>query len=347
MGKRLGIGVVGSGGWATGFWERAISCPDVQLISCCDMRPEAARAFAAQFGCQAVDGLDSLLDDPAVEAVAIFTPNNYHRQPAEAAAAAGKHVFTEKPIANTAEDAAAMIRACQTAGVTLMVGHSDRYHGPQRAIKSLVDSGRLGAIAMAEGHTSHSGGARLSQDQWRWHRSEAPGGPLMQLAVHTVDTMHCFFGPTRRVTALSRVSLTASEIEDAFLALLEFESGLLAYVGTNYVSPSCSYLRIYGMSGNVYWEGRGNGGTEPLRLVTTPENPWTLQSESLPVPEINAHAAEMAEFARAVRTGTPPETGGREGLRALGVVLAALMSAEQGRAIEVREALGEAGELLG
>ena len=346
MGKRLGIGVVGSGGWATGFWERAISCPDVQLISCCDARPEAARAFSARFGCQAVATIDSLLDDPAVEAVGIFTPNSYHRQPAEAAAAAGRHVFTEKPIANTAEDAAAIIRACQTARVTLMVGHSDRYHGPQRAIRSLIESGRLGAIAIAEGHSSHSGGARLSADEWRWHRRQAPGGPLMQLAVHTVDTMHCFFGPSRRVTALSRSSLTSSEIEDVFLALLEFESGLLGYVGTNYVSPPCSYFRIYGMSGNVYWQGRGNGGTEPLMLVTTPENPWTLQSETLPVPEINAHAAEMTEFARAVRTGTPPETGGREGLRSLGVVLAALMSAEQGRTVEVREALGQAAGLL-
>lgn len=346
MDKPLGIGVVGTGGWATGFWGRAVSCPDVQLVSCCDARPEAAQAFSSRFGCQAVDSIDGLLADSAVEAVAIFTPNNYHRQPAEVAAAAGRHVFAEKPIANTIEDAAAMVRACDAAEVTLMVGHSDRYHGPQRAIRSLIESGRLGRVAIAEGHTSHSGGARLSPDEWRWHRVEAPGGPLMQLAIHTIDTMHSFFGPTRRVTALSRASLTPSEIEDAFLTLLEFESGLLAYVGTNYVSPPCSYFRIYGTSGNAYWEGRGDGGAEALSMVTTPGNPWTMVSESLPVPEINAHAAEMAEFARAIRTETAPETGGKEGLRALGVVLAALMSAEEGRAVEVREALGEAAGLL-
>jgi predicted dehydrogenase len=318
----------------------------VKLVSCWDARSEAARAFAQEYGCQAEENLEALLGDPAVEAVAIYTPNNYHRQPAEAAAAAGKHVFTDKPIANTAQDAAAMIRACKKAGVTLMVGHSDRYHGAQRAIKSIIESGRLGTIAMAEAHTSHSGGARLSADEWRWRRADAPGGPLMQLSVHAIDTMHCFFGPTRRVTALSSASLVPSEIEDVFLTLLELESGLLVYVGTNYVAPPCSYFRIYGMSGNLYWEGRGNGGKEPLRVVTTPENPWTLTAENLAAPEINAHAAEMTEFARAIRTGTAPETGGKEALQALGVVLAALQSAEQGRAVEVREALGEAAALL-
>jgi predicted dehydrogenase len=315
----------------------------VKLLSCWDARPEAAQAFAEKLECQRADSLEALLGDPAIEAVAIYTPNNYHRQPAEAAAAAGKHVFTDKPIANTAEDAAAMIDACRKAGVTLMVGHSDRYGGAPRAIKSLIASGRLGKIALAEGHSSHSGGARVSADEWRWHRADAPGGPLMQLSVHTIDSMHCFFGPTRKVTAFSTASLVPSEIEDVFVTLLEFESGLLGYVGTSYVSPQSGHYHVYGMEGNVYWTGRRGGEIE---IVTTPENPWTSETESLPVPDLNAHAAEMTEFARAVRTGTPPETSGKEGLLALGVVLAALKSAEQGRAVEVREALGKAAGLI-
>ncbi len=341
--KPVGIGVVGPGGWADSFYRQALPCPDVNLVSCWHRRDEAAQKFAAQYGCRVAQSLDALIADPEVDAIAIFSTNNAHRQPTEAAAAAGKHVWTEKPIANTMEDAVAMLRACNKAGVTLMVGHSERYQPAQRAIKSVLDSGRLGKIALAEGHMSHSGGTSFAPDHWRSRRSEVPGGPLMQLAVHSIDTMHCFFGPTRSVMARSSSSLTASEIEDVFVTLLEFESGLLATVTTTYVSPPCDYFRIYGMGGNLFWEDRTIGA---LRLVTIPNDPWVLETEVIPLPEINPYAAEMTEFARAIRTATPPETSGKEGIRALAVVLGAIRSAEEGRPVQVSEIFGDAAELL-
>jgi len=336
----LRIGVVGTGGWARSFWSNAQKAPEAKLVVCWNRTAERAHRFAETFGCEVAPTLDALIGRPDVDAIANFAANNFHREPTEMAAAAGKHVFTDKPIANTVGDSVAMIRACQRAGITLMVGHSTRYHGAYRAVKSLLDAGRLGTLAMAEGNISHSGGSRLTEAQWRWHREEAPGGPLMQLSIHMYDTMHYLLGPTRRVTALATSSLIPSEIEDVFLTLLEFDSGLLGYVGTNYVAPPISYLRVYGMAGNAYAEDR------KLRLVTTPKEPWSTESEEVPIPEINPHAAEIAEFARAVRTGTPPETGGKEGLLALGVVWAAIMSAEQSRPVEVKEALGEGASLL-
>jgi len=335
----LGIGVVGTGGWATGFWSEAQQAPEVKVVCCWDPVPGNLARFAERYHCQVAPSLEVLLERPEVEAIANFAPNNHHRGPSELAAAAGKHVFTEKPIANRIEDGAAMMRACAQAGVVLMVGHSARYSGPSRAMKALLEGGRLGQLAMVEANSSHSGGTRLSQELWRWHRDQAPGGPLIQLSVHTFDTLHYLFGPTRRVTALANGSLMPSEIEDVFLVLLEFESGLLAYVGTNYVSPSVSYLRVYGMGGNAYSE---RGQLTYLKPVT----PWSAEAEEVPVAPINAPAAEMAEFARAVRTGTAPETGGKEGLLALALVWASLLSAEQGRAVTVREALGEAAEQL-
>jgi predicted dehydrogenase len=206
-------------------------------------------------------------------------------------------------------------------------------------LKSIVDSGRLGQLAMVEANHSHSGGTRVTEKEWRWHRDQAPGGPLMQLAVHDFDTLHYLFGPVRRVTALSTSKLVESEIEDVFLSLLEFESGLLAYVGTSYVSPPSNFTRIYGAGGNAYLEG----GQITLVKVT---GPWNTERETITPSEIKATAVEMTEFARAVRTGTPPETSGREGLLALGVVWACLMSAEQDCAVEVKKALGEAGDLI-
>ena len=187
--KPLGIGVIGTGRWATSFWEEARTCPDVTLIACCDAVPERASDFAAKYGCEVAPSIEALVERPDIEAVAIFTSNNFHREPAEIAAAAGRHVFTEKPIANTVEEAAAMVRACEKAGVTLMVGHSARYSGTSRALKSTLDAGRLGRVVMVEGNSSHSGGTRLSGQEWRWHREEAPGIVRLELAEKAIELL--------------------------------------------------------------------------------------------------------------------------------------------------------------
>ena len=124
-------------------------------------------------------------------------------------------------------------------------------------------------------------------------------------------------------------------------SLLEFESGLLAYVGTNYVSSPIEFVRVYGKQASAYWE------EEQLTLASTPEGSWSVETEELPIPPIKPPVAEMAEFARAIYTGTSPETGGKEGLLALGVVWACLESAQEGgRPVEVRAALGQAASLL-
>ncbi|MBN1460236.1 MAG: Gfo/Idh/MocA family oxidoreductase [Armatimonadetes bacterium] len=340
--RPLGIGVIGTGGWARTFWRSAKECSDVRLVACWNRTPERAAKFAEQFGGEVMPTLDALLSHPEVDAVANFAANSFHRGPTEAAAGAGKHVFVDKPIANSVADSLAMIRACEDANVTLMVGHSSRYSGTARTLKRLLDEGKLGQLAMAEGNNSHSGGTRLDEGKWRWHRAEAPGGPLMQLSIHTVDTMHYLFGPIHRVTAFSNSSLLPTEIEDVFLALLEFESGLLAYVGTNYLSPGANFLRIYGREASAYVE------ENKISLARVkPDEPWITEMEVVPVEEMNPQAAEMSEFARAVRTGTPPETDGKGGLLALGVVWACLMSAEQGRPVEVREALAGASSAVG
>jgi predicted dehydrogenase len=336
---RLGIGLVGTGGWARGFWAEARRSREVKLVACWNRTRERAEAFAGRYGGEVAASLEALIAHPQVEAIANFAANSFHCQPTLMAAAAGKHVFVDKPIANTIGESAKMIEACRRAGVTLMVGHSTRYSGASRALKGLVESGRLGQIAMVEANNSHSGGTRLGEDQWRWHWEEAPGGPLMQLSIHAFDTLHYLFGRTKRATALSVRDLLPSEIEDAFLALLQFESGLLAYVGTNYLSPPAHFLRVYGREGNAF-------GERSKLVFWKPKDDWSVQPEEIPVPELNAPAAEMTEFARAVRTRTEPETGGGEGLLALGVVWACIKSAEEKRAVEVEEALGRAAEPL-
>ena len=163
----------------------------------------------------------------------------------------------------------------------------------------------------------------------------------MQLAIHAFDTLHYLFGPTRRATAISDSSLLPSEIEDVFLNLLEFESGLFGYVGTNYMSPSVHFTRIYGRGGSAYCEGRA------ITLASVKKDePWITDRTEVAYEDINANAAEMTEFARAIRTGTAPETDGPGGLLALAVVWACIRSAEERRPVEIDEVLGEHAALV-
>ena len=146
--KPIGIGLVSTGGWARSFWGDARESPDVRLVTCWNRTRERADKFAEHYACGVAPTLDDLIAHPEVDAIANFAANSFHCEPTEKAAAAGKHVFVDKPIANTIDDAVAMIDACERAGVTLMVGHSSRYAGTARKLKSLVDSGKLGQIAM-------------------------------------------------------------------------------------------------------------------------------------------------------------------------------------------------------
>lgn len=335
---RLRVGVVGTGNWARGFWSQGREAEEVQLVACYDLRREASDRFGAEFGCHSVPSLEEFLRRDDVDAVTIFTPNSGHREPVEAAAAAGKHVFVEKPIANSIEDARAMIAACRSHGVRLMVGHSTRYAPAMRALRGIIESGQLGSIAFAEGNLSHGFGNTVTAEQWRYHRAEAPGGPLIQLSVHLFDAFQYLLGPIKKVTALSVDSLSSSSIEDVFLALLEFESRVLAYVGTGYVIPSVTFVRLYGTAGAAYYHS-GDGEEERITRVRTGNRDAT---ESVPPAPGNPYADEMGEFGRAVRSRCEPETGGREALSALGVVWACIRSAEQGREVSVDEVLDQA-----
>lgn len=339
MRETVGIGVVGTGGFCTRFWSEARSSSDVRMVSCWDPNPENAERFSSTFGCRRSAGLDILVRDPEVQAVAIFSPNSHHRVPAEAAADAGKYVYVEKPIANTMADATAMIHACERNGVALMVGHSLRYRGVSRAVKALLDQRTLGQVAMAEINMSYNNGRWLKDDHWRWRREETPGGPLMLLSVHSFDTLHYLFGPSRRVTALSNCSLLPSETEDVFLALIAFESGMLAYAGTNYVAPWTDYLRVYGFGGIIRAEA-------DKVTYAKPEGQWETREEDVAFANVGMYLTEMAEFARVIREGGRPETSGAEGLMALAVVHGCLKSAEERRTVEIREVLGDAVALL-
>ena len=286
-----------------------------------------------------------LLKDPEIEGVLITTPNDTHALPIQEAAAEGKHVYVDKPIAHTMADATLIERACRDAGVVLAVGHSARRLKGNRKIKEILDQGGLGKLVMAECNFSNDRSLELTPDKWRWYKDKSPGGPLIQLAVHHADTLNYLLGPVKRVTAMVKRLYTPAEIEDVTMTLLEMESGQLCYLGSNWASQGTFYTYIYGMDANLYftldfnfWQ-RSDVLDEHSHLEI--QQRGSSEHKSIPLGRGDMFREELEEFAECVREKKRPEVGGPQAIAALAVIHAAIRSAEAGRAVELAEILAD------
>jgi predicted dehydrogenase len=284
----------------------------VALVGAGMWAPRLAAA-AGRAGLELLDAVDD------AEGVLIATPNDVHRENAIAAAAAGKHVFVEKPIADTIESGERIREACDEAGVVLMVGHAFRRLGAARRAKELV--GELGTVVLAEANFSLPG--KLPPSAWRAQRARNPGGPIMQLGIHHVDTLAYLLGPVARTTGRFAHVHTDAEIDDVGVVTLEFASGALGVLTGSYVSPHTFSLRLLG-SGGVLDYRADLGAVWPDATRVDEVSTLTLNDEPVEFEPRDMLAEELAEFAAAARGEAVVETGAVEGIAALRVVLEAV-----------------------
>ncbi|MGH3016048.1 MAG: Gfo/Idh/MocA family protein, partial [Gaiellaceae bacterium] len=139
--KPVGAALVGTGMWAGKIAAAVARTPALELVTCFGRDAARRAAFAAEVGCEAASSFETAVEDPRVEAVLLVTPNSTHAEQAVACAERGRHVFVEKPIADTLEDGWAIREACEAAGVTLLVGHGLRRLGAARAVERLLAEG--------------------------------------------------------------------------------------------------------------------------------------------------------------------------------------------------------------
>ena len=327
--RKVRVAQAGMGRQGRDIATAAQAAGNLELVACFDANREAATQAAADFGCRAVESFEDLLRDESVKGIVIVSPNQLHREQAVAAVKAGKHVFVEKPIANTLAEARDMVLAAREAGRWLQVGHNMRRRGAQRKMKELVEQGAIGQMVVAEANFGHSHGLRMQPGEWRWRWDNTPGGALMLLGVHHADSLSWLCGPIKRVTGfLGRVA-TAAEIEDAGAVALEFESGAFGGLTTGYSYPRQVHLNLYGTRGNILSDER-----DATITLVGPEG----EVARIPAPEVDTLRDEMQDFGRCIMQGRRPETGGEEGFNALAVVWAAIESSRSGRAVEVEKA---------
>lgn len=332
-GQPFGLAFIGCGSYGRSLADSAASSKLLRIAACFDTHSAAAADFARKYNTQSYADLDTLLAQDEIEGVVIATPNNAHMPPAVQAARAGKHVFVDKPIANTLEDALGIVSETGRAGVTLAVGHNARRFPGHRKMKELISQGVVGVPVTVEANFSHSGGLGLTPAMWRSSRAECPGLPLMQLGVHFTDTLQYLLGDISEVSSFMAHAAIPVDNDDATVSLLRFETGLLGYLGSNYASPHVYYVNVYGTAGNLYCEG---GQAVSFRKAGSAER------EQFAVEPSDTQVEELEEFARSARTGARFEVDGEAAVKALAVVSAALKSHQEGRPIRTEDLIAQA-----
>ena len=314
-----GVAIVGTGMWAPRL-AAAAQRAGLELVTCFSRNEERREEFAVRFGCPAAATLEEAIGHPGVEGVVLATPNDVHLEQTLLCAAQGRHVFVEKPIADTVAAGEQMRDACAHAAVTLMVGHAFRRLGAARRAKQLIDEGALGRVVLAEANMSLPG--TFKPEAWRAQRERNPGGPIMQLGIHHVDTLAYWLGPISRASGRFAHVHTTADIDDAGAVILEFESGALGTVTGSYVSPKTLSLRLMGSEGVLEYDTDFSvwPDAQALDRVTT----LALGGESVEFDVRDMLGDQLEEFGRCIRGEAVPETGAAEGLAALDAVSEAL-----------------------
>jgi phthalate 4,5-cis-dihydrodiol dehydrogenase len=223
----LRFGVVGLGRAATATVPAITRHPDLAIVAAADTNPEALHAFQQHYPAQGYDSVEALCADPDVDAVYIATPTHLHTTHVLVAAEHGKHVIVEKPLAISLDDADRMLAAVERAGIQLIVGQSQSYEPPIRAIRALVKSGQLGRLRLISGWYFND---------WLY-RPRLPGeldtrmggGVVFRQGAHHFDITRLIGGGLlRSVRATTGVWDPARSTEGSYAAWLQFQDGAVA-----------------------------------------------------------------------------------------------------------------------
>jgi predicted dehydrogenase len=339
------VGIVGLGRWAKVLSRAATKSDKLKIVSAFSRTPDKREQFAREFGVPGVADLQTMLADRTIQGVILTVPNEQHLPLAIEVAKAGKHVYTEKPIASTLEEGLEIADLQKKCGVTVTVGHSARLMAGIRQIRAAIDAGELGRVAFMEANFSNERALELTPQTWRWYKHRAPGGPLSQLAIHQFDVLHYLGGEIAEASSMaSKLSPVGAEVDDQSMTLVKFADGKIGYVGACWTSPGVFAVRVFGSRGLMHYEiDFGTWDTpDKLHLSSTlyiqRGKDGYGKREELKVPESDMFRAELDLFAESCRSGRENELSADSGNAAVAIVYAALRSIEEnGRAVRIAE----------
>jgi predicted dehydrogenase len=322
---------LGMGWWSDVLADAVKRSGEIEIVACYTRSPDKRKAFAKKYGCRPADSYEAMLRDDSVEAIINTTPNNVHLETTCQAAAAGKHVFLDKPIANTVADGAALTDACRKAGVVLALGYQRRRESHFRWIKREIDAGRFGKLVQAECNISRDRLGKIDLSSWRYQAEGMPGGVMLQIGIHYVDVLEMLMGPVKTVSARLAQLVLPGDNPDVANMILEHENGALSNLTASYASASEYYMmNIYGKEASAYYDLFS--GLRHIKRGETKATPVATEDN-------DTIREELEEFAHCIRNGGEPETGGAWATRNLAVIKAGLRSVKENRAVDVAEIL--------
>lgn len=327
------LGLVGAGRIARVHAANAAISRELRLAAVADVDPATAQVVAGEFGCDVAASADELFARDEVVAVLIASPPDTHAELVVAAAAAGKHVFCEKPLAQTVADAKRAVAACDRAGVVLQVGYNRRFDENFRAVRDAVEGGRIGAPWIVRISSRDPAPPPATYLQ-------ASGGLFLDTTSHDFDLARFVLGAeivevSARAAALADPNAKEIGDVDTSIVTLVFSNDAVGAID-NCRSSAYGYdqrLEVHGSDGMVQ-------AANEVTTTTTIADAEGFHSPTLPHFYMDRYAPafrrELQSFARALG-GEKPEVGGRDGLAAVIAAAAAQRALEEDRVVRLDE----------
>ena len=295
--NRINVAIVGPGNYARVIISKLIVSEYYKISWCVHYQKERAEQFAATYNCTGCDDLELPLTDPSVDAVFIMTPHDSHFELAKRALQANKHVFIEKPMTNTVQEANELGKMISKQNIIFMVGHNYRRKNGIRFIKQLLENGKLGDPVHFEMVISHGGAFNLDDLSWRNDPQRCLGGPLSILGSHSFEVLQYLLGEPATIYSSNHCSQALSDAVDASVSLLKMKKGATAVLTHYYIVPSLGYLRVEGTEGTATYEIDSNEVIlrtgRDINCIPAPTERYTLAA-------LDDRLEQVVEFARAI-----------------------------------------------
>jgi predicted dehydrogenase len=325
-----------------GRWGRSLvnsvqgKSPDIRFVAAHTRTRATAAEFCRDKGIAFVDTYAQILADPVIDAIVLATPHSLHAEQVRQAAAAGKHVFVEKPMTLDLASARDVSEAARKAGVLLAVGFCRRFHASTVELRNRKADGRLGSIVAMVGQHTTSTQSFIAADNWRADPEEAPAGAMTAVGVHLMDHMIELGGRVRDVHCVTGVH-GIGPAEDTTTILFRFAGGATATIFCSVATATNYSFAVYGTKGLAEVSG---ASLQSFRFVPiserAPDGPVTAPpAEHLDFGGFDMLNAEMTAFARAILDKTPYPVPLDDVLHGMAVFDAVVASAATGQIVTV------------
>jgi len=319
------FGIIGCGGIGGHHAKTIAALPGAKLVAVCDIRPERAKALAEKHGCDGYGDYAAMLARDDVQVVNVCTPSGLHADNALAAAEAGKHVITEKPIDVSLEKVDRLIDRCEKKGVKLACIFQHRFDPDARRVKRAIEEGKFGQLLFGNASVKwYRAQGYYDSDEWRgtW---ALDGGVLSNQAIHYLDQIVWFMGDVAEVT-FAEIGTKARdmEAEDIGQATVRFSSGAWGSIQASTLTwPGlATRIEVCGTNGSAVLEGdrlaffKAEGDEEQVEAQAAS----SVASADPAIGGLTGHDAQIADFMAALRENRDPAVTGREGRRSLALL---------------------------